>query len=190
MNTEQKTTVEKAEAEVRQIRHTLEELNSFGWKATETAKPLMTFDQYKARLGLNKAAIENCSPLDKSYQSKLSTLLSEENLLVESVAKLSAEARQALTDEELAFFGTRDGLFAGLGEQIGEADSQIAQALSWLIEGLQNRWALMQGSAELAQRVHDISVKHSTPESFGQPNIQLPKPFAKMNRSEERRVGK
>jgi hypothetical protein len=181
MNTEQKYQVENAEAEVRQIRRTIAELEGFGWKCGETVKPLAGFDKYRAMLAANKAAIEGISPLDKNYKETIARLLSEENLHVESVAKLAVEARQALDDEELAFYDARDGALATLSEQIEEADEQIRNGLSWWIEGLQTRWGLMVKRQELAQRFQDISQAHNTPESFNAGSVGLPKPFAKMN---------
>jgi hypothetical protein len=181
MNQEQKFTVSQAEGQVRQIRRTLEELAGFDWKATETTKPLQTFDAYKGRLALNQATADTLSPLEKDGKGKLVELLSEENLLVESLAKLAGEARAALTREELSFFAARDGLFATLEEQTEEADGQIRNGLNWLIDGLQTRWGLMQKSQELAQRFHSISEAHSTPESFGVNTMRLPKPFVKLH---------
>lgn len=181
MNTEQEYQVKHAEGQVRQVRHTLEELQGFGWKASETAKPLQAFDAYRGRLAANQAAIDSLSPLEKNSKGRLSELLSEENLLVESLGKLAGEAAQALSDEELAFFDARDGLFDGIKAEIDEADNQIQQGLTWLIEGLQNYWRGLVKKQELAQRFQDISQQHSTPETFSAGGVSLPKPFAKLN---------
>ncbi len=73
MNTEQKYQVNAAEGKVRQIRRTLEELTSFGWKATETTKPLQAYDRVPRQIGTNQAAIDTLSPLDKDSKGKLSS---------------------------------------------------------------------------------------------------------------------
>jgi hypothetical protein len=181
MNAEQKYTIDRAEGQVRQIRRTIEELTSFGWNVKETTRALQAFDVYRGRLALNQTNIETCSPLDKDYKTKIQSLLSEENLLVESISKLAVEARQALTDEELSFFQAREGLLDKLTKQIEEADNQVQQGLTWLIDGLQTRWGLMVKRQELAQRFQAIGQAHNTPESFQAGAIQLPKPFMKMN---------
>ncbi len=180
MNTEQKYTVDQAEGQVRQARRTLSELEGYGWKPAETTKPLQAFDAYRGRLAANQAAIENCSPLEKDYQQKISKLLSEESLLTEGLGKLAGEAAAALADEELSFFEARAGLLTGLNEQVSEADTQIQQALTWLIEGLQSRWEIMQKKQELSGRFQAISQAHNTAEGFGVTSLQIGKPFPKM----------
>ena len=183
MNQEQKFTVNQAEAKVKFIRHTLAELDGFGWKATEPTKALQGFDAYRDRLAANAAAIDSASPLEKDGKGKFAQLLSEENLFVESLGKLATEAAQALTDEEFAFFAARSNILAKFREQTEEADIQIEQGLTWFVEGLQIRWATMLKKQELARRFADISQRHNTPESFGVEPIGLPKPFKNLNSS-------
>ncbi len=88
----------------------------------------------------------------------------------------------ALSDEELAFFDARDSVLVSFGEQVEEADTQIQQALCWLVEGLQKRWGAMVRRQELTQRFASISQSHNTPESFSRGIDRLAKTFWEVER--------
>lgn len=180
MNAEQNYAVSRAENTVREIRRKVEELSSFGWKANEPTRPLQAFAAFRLKLEGNQTARENVSPLDRDYKQKMTALLSEENLLIEGLSKSAEEAATALVDEEISFFQSRDGYFEQLQAELEQADNQIKNGLSWMLDGLQSRWKLMIKKQELAQRFQDISQKHNTEESFHVGQVALPKPFPKL----------
>lgn len=181
MNEQQVALVKQAEESIKGIRRTLSELDSFGWKATEPNKALSAFDKQRRALDSNQDAIANLSPLEKDHKAKLSTLLSEENYTVESLSALARDAQAALTDEELSFFDARQKFLESSGVGIAKADSDIRLALVALIAAMQERWGLMIKRQELAQRFMAIHQMHNTEESFHVSDIQIGKPFPKMN---------
>jgi uncharacterized phage infection (PIP) family protein YhgE len=174
MDHEQTYQVRKATQEVAAIRRTIEELEGFGWKVSETNKPLKSFD---AAL----KALQTLPPASAYLKSEIAARLNDEKTLIESLVSLAREARAALTDEELSLFNARDKYLTGFDAQIQQADEENQQALEGVLQALQNRWNIMQKKHELAQRLSGISEKHNTPESFGAGDMRIGKPFAKLH---------